>query len=442
MQELYDYLLKNPLLYVTRDIERAMGISPTTEGYVIIANESAYAKEVPHLKKQIHLSPVPPASPTSSLLTYMSLDDANKYTIPKHILSGKKKELVVFKQNALIHKICEKHNYKLLNPSYKKAEQVESKLSQIEWLGDLAKHLPPYEVVKGSDLPWDGTAYILQTNRSHSGEGTVRIEKPEQVSYYRSVFSNQPYRTSKLIDGHVYTMNVAVGKDTFLTGNISYQITGLEPFTDRPFATIGNDWSLPNRTLSSDVRDAIYDIANKAAEKMMKFKWKGLFGIDVIVENESNEVYLIEINARQPASTTFESQLQKEQRTSDKEVTMFEAHLAALVGLSLSGYATVKINAGAQIIMRNRGEVERLKGGIKRKPVNGISFLADESIETLTTKINAIDSVTSIPYEHNIWPGSDLLRTQTRGNLMKEPNVLNACASTISETIKKVTDLP
>jgi hypothetical protein len=47
--------------------------------------------------------------------------------------------------------------------------------------------------------------------------------------------------------------------------------------------------------------------------------WRGLFGIDVIKDLERNAIHLIEINARQPASTSFEAKLQNcTQRIRDK----------------------------------------------------------------------------------------------------------------------------
>ena len=95
-----------------------------------------------------------------------------------------------------------------------------------------------------------------------------------------------------------------------LLGNISYQITGLKPFTDLPFSTIGNDWALPHKYLSKKQISQYKKIATDVGLKLQKAGWKGLFGIDVVVDDKTNKLYLLEINCRQPASTTYESQLQ------------------------------------------------------------------------------------------------------------------------------------
>jgi len=115
-------------------------------------------------------------------------------------------------------------------------------------------------------------------------------------------------------------------------GNVSYQITGLKPFTDSQFATVGNDWGATASMLSSGEFRTIRDTIAKLGAKMQKENWRGLFGIDLIKDTKTGRLYLIEINARQPASSPFESALQESERAKGAlGMTIFEAHIAALV---------------------------------------------------------------------------------------------------------------
>ena len=50
-------------------------------------------------------------------------------------------------------------------------------------------------------------------------------------------------------------------------GNPSYQITGMPPLTDSPFATVGNDWSLPHTLLNERHLAEFRDIAEKDRRK-------------------------------------------------------------------------------------------------------------------------------------------------------------------------------
>ena len=80
------------------------------------------------------------------------------------------------------------------------------------------------------------------------------------------------------------------------------------------------------------------------------------------MKQKTGRLYLLEINARQPASTTYESQLQSTVCHSDPEdsgeeslanrCTTFEAHLASLLSVSPDKYKLITIKNGAQIIQR------------------------------------------------------------------------------------------
>ena len=112
---------------------------------------------------------------------------------------------------------------------------------------------------------------------------------------------------------------------------------------------------------NNEQKEKYHKIATDVGEKLRQDGWKGLFGIDVILEEQTGKVYLLEINARQPASTTYESTLQqragcKEQETNSKKqqttISTFEAHLAALLDIDLDNAELTKIKTGLKVIKK------------------------------------------------------------------------------------------
>lgn len=327
------------IVYVTREKERALGLAEGTPGYFIITNILPFVKEGTQLD-------------THELLSLPeTVDFFAKLDNPK---------ILVFKNTPRIERICADRGWQLLNPSAELSARVEEKISQIAWLGELERFMPPpgyagrHRVTVVKDISWDGTPFILQFNHAHTGLGTLHIKTPEDLRRVQEQFPDRPVRVTEFISGPVFTNNNVVASDATLVGNINYQITGLAPFTDNPFSTIGNDWEFAKRHLTSDQKTAYREIATLIGEKLREDGWKGLFGIDVIVDEQSGKVYLIEINARQPASTTYESQLQRASgQNLESRMTTFEAHIAALLGQSLAGRSLISIDDGAQIFFRN-----------------------------------------------------------------------------------------
>jgi len=333
---------KNPIIYVTRDLERALGLPLETKGYFIISNYSAFAKKRIGARKNVFLVKGKGVLDTRELLDLPQ--------VKKFINKIKKPNIVVFKNTIQIEEICQKNGWKLLNPPAKLSNMIEEKISQIEWLGELAKFLPPYRIMECGQIKWLGKKFVLQFNRAHTGSGTVLIESEQQLKEIQDKFVKRPVRVMEYISGPVLTNNNVVWGKKVLIGNISYQITGLKPFTDRPFATVGNDWALPYKILTRKQLKEYNQIAQAIGKRMAQSGWQGLFGIDVIWEEKTGKLYLIEINARQPASATFESILQREKDKSG--LTIFKAHLLALLGGKYNREKLVVIKNGAQIVQK------------------------------------------------------------------------------------------
>ncbi len=414
-------LQNSPLVYVTRDIERALGLLGTP-GYFIISNNTPFGQEVQaQYPENILLIESEELLDTSELLKH---EETKKFIAKSQPSARAQVEgepiVLVFKNTSQIEKICSANNWTVLNPPASLANKVEEKISQVEWLGDLATCLPPHGIILCKDIVWKDTPFILQFNRAHTGTGTMFVENEKQLKDIQTKFPDRPARVTKYIDGPVFTCNIVVGNDAILAGNISYQITGLSPFTDNRFATIGNDWKLPHTLLNETQKQQINDIAQGIGEKMRADGWKGLFGIDVILEESTGELFLIEINARQPASTTYESVLQeriKNQELRIGDVTTFEAHILALLNQPLADKKLITIEEGAQVIVRN------LESRIWNL----------ESITNISSVLKK-NGFRTIEYT-NTKPGTDRLRIQSEKSCMKTHNAMNELGENIRSTI-------
>jgi predicted ATP-grasp superfamily ATP-dependent carboligase len=385
------------VIYVTRDIERALGLMPNSN-YWIVSNKTPYAEKI--LSNQ-----------TENILLIESkipLDTAEllEQSEVKNHINKNSSTILVFKNTSRIENICKENGWNLLNPSAALSEKYENKITQIEWLGELAKYLPSHSISLAKDLKWLGKPLIIQWAHGHTGDGTILVKSKEELSTIQEKFPERMMRATAFIEGPSFTVNVVVAPNTILVGSESYQITGLKPFTDNPFSTVGNDWGLTRTLLNKSEINQIEKIAKEIGERMRKDGWKGLFGIDIIRENESNKIYLIEINARQPASTTFESSL-------STGLTLIEAHLLALQSKSIN-QELAKIDDGAQIIQRITKEIKNI------------------TIETIQSLESA--GYSAIPYV-NTEINSDLLRIQSKEGIIGADGKLNNKGKKILELI-------
>lgn len=384
---------KKRLFYVCRDIERAeAGLLLGLPNFHILTNQSELACELrAKFPKQIRLSADNIVSDTLDLLKNADL-------------TGKicqNDMVMVFKPTVQIEALCHERGWTLINPPAALANRVEEKMSQVEWLGPLKKYLPDTKISLMKDARWLKKKFILQFNRTHTGSGTLLINSKRQLDDLKKRFPEREARLSTFIDGPIITSNNTVWNNRILVGNISYQITGLKPFTDNPFATIGNDWAVVKTIISKKQLSDYRRLVNAIGKRLTTDGWRGLFGIDAIIDKKTGKVFLLEINARQPASTSYESILQFGKDSSG--TTTFAAHLASLLGIKIPQAELIPIDEGAQIVQRVTEKIQSLPAPRTAKPPR-FRYIRYEN-----TKLN-----------------SDLLRLQTRQGIMEKHNELAA----------------
>jgi len=428
MQPLLDTLIRTPVVYATRDLDRALGLSLDTPGYFIIANSDSNAKQIADDRKNILLIEADGQLDTWELL---ERPETSRFINELGVLSLEFK-ILVFKPSKKIEQICARNNWPLINPPAELAGKIEEKITQLSFLPELKDLFPDYIITTLSEINNQQLTisdqksqikkkfeicnlkfeipFVLQFNHSHTGVGTHLIEDEEQLNTLKQKFPHREVRITNFIDGPIFTNNNIVTNVGILVGNISYQITGLKPYTDNPFATVGNDWCIVKKLLTPNQIEQYHNIAMRVGETLREKGWKGLFGIDVILDKTTSKLYLLEINARQPQSATYESKLQQksEIRNQKSKITTFEAHLAALLDIDLTGSALIPIDDGSQIIDRRTNEWHR-----SLKEPNGAR---PKDLSQITQQV--IDDYLHLPFAQHIHcPYFNNRRLAARGNL-------------------------
>ncbi len=395
------------ITYITRDIERALGMDPSP-AYRIVCNKCSYSETI-KAKFPDYVTLIESTSKvmgTSDLITNYS---------EKNKPNAENADLLVFKNSSRVESTAITNGWHIINPKASLGEEIETKISQVEWLGDLGKkYLPQHTIMPTKSVTWTKEPFILQWDHGHTGGGTILINSENDLKSLKQRFPERLARRTAYVRGPSFTVNVVVGAQKILIGNISYQITGILPFTDNIFATVGNDWGLTHSLLNEEEIEYIQEMAKKIGTKMNIAGWRGLFGIDVIRDDDHNVINLIEINARQPASTTLESQLQQNFRAQGvKGLTTFEAHLKALQGEEINE-ELIPINDGAQILQR----ITRKTQTVPAEKIAKIEALGYTTLSYANTMLN-----------------EDLLRIQSPCSIMETHGRFNKRGKEILDNI-------
>lgn len=304
------------IFYICNDPERALGPEIFLERYHIVCIDNSPI--LPMLKK--------------SGVKYFSLSETlgednsifrNSNRLLEHELTqkyiaentpeGEIPNVIVFKIAPNIEHTAKRLGYKLLNSSSELNRKYENKLSQYEQLAQAGVDFPDTVIDTLVNFDFEalsdklGNRMVLQFDRGHTGSGTVFISQPEELEELKQQFPKRKVRIAREIKGEAWTLNAAVTRFGTVYGGLCYQITGIPELTSELGGTVGNDWSRTDQLPQASI-EKIAKITERVGMEMSHGGYRGLFGLDLIV-TDNGEVYLIEVNARQPASTGMHTKL-------------------------------------------------------------------------------------------------------------------------------------
>ncbi|MBI2577800.1 MAG: ATP-grasp domain-containing protein [Candidatus Wildermuthbacteria bacterium] len=308
-----------PIFYITKDPERATGIEDILENYHIICPyKSPLTRQLKESGVRVFvIEEEYPQNLEKALRagTYgmLQLECVKKYLNEES--KGETPRILILKNSKLMELWCEKQGWKLFAPKANTATAYENKISQYNKLKDfvpfpktiIAKLENAQSLLENAKFP-----LVMQFNSGHSGEGTIILNDPSQLESYKQKFPDREVRIASFIKGKTYTLNALAAKNgNIYTGSISLQLTGLPEATNNPSSTVGNDFQKPREDLTEEQTASIASIAQIVGMTMRKEGYVGLFGIDVIAEEKTGNVCLIEVNTHQPASVSFEARLHR-----------------------------------------------------------------------------------------------------------------------------------
>jgi len=327
------------------------------------------------------------------------------------------KHLYVFKNSRLIEERAKGLGLKLLTPKAELIERIESKVSQVDFFAQLKRHFPGFIITRPCKISYQklsrklGERLIAQFNLSHSGLGTFKLNK-KLWQEWKNKFPMREVRVSQFVKGQTLTINLVVLPGKAVLGQPSVQLTGARELTHQEFSTVGNVWV----KFSAGLKRKILSLSQKVARVLRENNFFGPAGIDFLWSGK--KLYLLEINARQPASLNLESWLTKLNfhSTFKQPSTLFDCliNFWQRANFNPETAEKKKVISGGQVVLR---ATQKWHGILKQVPEAGIYSFENGKIVYKKRKA-FLESKTQFlvhacPKQRRILPGQEILKIQT-----------------------------
>ncbi|RMH71958.1 MAG: ATP-grasp domain-containing protein [Gemmatimonadetes bacterium] len=313
-----------PVVFVTNTIHYAVGLDEILPNFHIICGDDdpvRHLLEPPVLSLTHEMGGFDP----DFLSTHLILAH---HRVRDYLNSLPEPHLIYFKPTAQIEQVVTQNQWHSLMPPAKSSLPLENKLRFFEVAKQLDLPVPGYRIIKLNDRPRfqeclldTGLPVILQMGFSFAGNGTFFIQSEADFARIQEQIKGKTVRISRYIEGLKLTINACVTRFGTVCSAPFYQITGVPELTANPLGSCGNDWRstpLPPSSIDEMVR-----ITQNMGNYLATLGYKGIFGLDFVVDSIANQPYLIEINPRLVASIAFYTQLQ----VIDDDIPMLALHL-------------------------------------------------------------------------------------------------------------------
>ncbi|MFH1049055.1 MAG: ATP-grasp domain-containing protein [Patescibacteria group bacterium] len=397
--------LKTPIFYVANVADRGIGLENIIPNYHIICID--HDDEVDYLEKAgAKIFCLEKEFGGKNVIFRSSAVLLGQEAVKKYIKENTPRDaqaaVVVFKPSLAAEKIALENNWKILNNPAVLSRAIEDKFNFIFIAKSLRIRIPDAETIDFGRLSyWELKKYydyfVVQLKSGYAGSSTFFIRNNDDYikltdAFFHDSTGNKsfPVKVSKFIHGIPATVNACVAGQDIYVGKPCYQITGEELCTNNRSTTCGNDWGA--LSLSAKAFGEINEIGQKIGRYLKDKGYKGIFGLDFIISEKNDDVYLIEINPRFVASIPFYTKLE----IKNSAIPMFALHfldfLEIKYDISYSAKESFGKNvsaiSGSQLVLRNKERKICVSSGETR---SGVYCLKDGKLDFLRPGYSPLD---------------------------------------------------
>jgi hypothetical protein len=253
-------------------------------------------------------------------------------------LIRKGNRILIFKHLPKIEKLAAKHKIDILMPPAYFVNLLEDKINFVDFCHEFALPTLPTQV-RELNLVRFLEPMVIQTRRGHAGESTFFVRSNRELDELKRKIGDWTVKITPLKKLPTFSLNLCITEEGIFQTQPFFQITGDEKLNPLPGGTGGIDFA-PATKLSETTLERISALTDLVGTSLQKIGYRGIAGIDFLVDEVKNHVFLIELNPRLLSNLGFITRKQKE----IGEVPLLTIHLLELLDADLKQWDLKKIS--------------------------------------------------------------------------------------------------
>lgn len=370
--------INEPIFYVTNDVARGIGLERLLPDYHLVCLDdhplvdilSSQGVSVFCLERALEKKNALFRSSSTVLSHPLTL------SFIKQKSQGRPPRILFFKPQKKLEVLAQKQGFKLLGNGIEINRRFEDKVLFFELCQREKIPVPEGEVLALAQADFKtladryGPKLVVQFGRGWAGNSTFFVRNQKELEKLKKEYGKLKVRICRLVEGKTILNNGVVFGAQVLIGPPGLQIKAQPPLAPHPGATAGRQWPA---NLDEEQKQKIKTISQQVGNLMAQKGYQGFFGLDFLIEEKTQEIFLSENNARLTASVPFYTKLELKAGA----FPLLGYHLLAFEN---KGEKSERVNysldslSGSEIVIRNcRSKPVRVKQalptGIYRLPL-------------------------------------------------------------------------
>jgi len=237
----------------------------------------------------------------------------------KYLESFKDPAFLVYKPSTKMEQTCQENNWRLIaNPSTFGKDLFEDKIKFRKILQEIGVTVPPGKIASLDELHYGhlmnnyGTPFVIQHPTKGGGKGTFFINNQDDFEHAleklkaktdpeeeKEITPPTEVIISQFIQGSSPSMTGCVTKHGILSTNLQHQILDIPQLYSPEKGSglfCGHDWTVSR--FNQETNDQAYQYVEKIGQYFKEQGYKGIFGLDFVMDKKSGQLYTVECNPR------------------------------------------------------------------------------------------------------------------------------------------------
>jgi hypothetical protein len=218
---------------------------------------------------------------------------------------GQRPKVAMVFFDAETERICDELGYDLILPAAELREHLDSKLVTTRLGNEVGAASVPnvlitvreyQELLEAATDGGLGTDLVVQTAYGDSGKTTFFIDdETGWKRYQRDIIGNE-IKVMKRINNRPVAVEAVITRNGTVVGPFMSELTGHAQLTPYRGGWCGNE--MFPEVLTEDLRRRAGDLVGRLGDRLGAEGYRGFFEVDVLVDTDTDEVYLGELNPR------------------------------------------------------------------------------------------------------------------------------------------------